>query len=70
MTGRIFFSHIFYGADWKSLMDKDFLQEMAAEVREVAIQDQPLSYVEVVADYEDEPWYLWIEIMTLFTNIP
>ena len=39
-------------------MDNDFLQEMAAEVLGDAIQDQPLSYVEVVAEYEDEHWYL------------
>ena len=51
-------------------MDIDFLQEMAAEVRGVAIQDQPVSYVEVVTEYEDEPCYLWKEIMTLFTNFP
>ena len=50
-------------------MNIDFLQEMAAEVRGVAIQDQPLSCVEVVAEYEDEPWYLWNEFMLLFNNI-
>ena len=50
-------------------MDISFLQEKAAEVRGVAIQYQPLSCVEVVADYEDEPWYLWNEFMLLFTNI-
>ena len=33
-------------------MDNDFLLEMAAEVRGVAIQDQPLKYVAVVAEYE------------------
>ena len=51
-------------------MDIDFLQEMEAEVRGVAIQDQPVSYVEVVAYFEDETCYLWTEIMTLFTNFP
>ena len=50
-------------------MDNDFLQEMATEVRGVAIEDQPLSCVEVVAEYEDEPWYLWNEFMLLFNNI-
>ena len=50
-------------------MDNDFLRERAAEVREVAIQDQKLSNVEVVAEYGDEPWYPWIEITILFTNI-
>ena len=51
-------------------MDIDFLQEMEAEMRRVAIQYQPESYVEVVAEYEDEPCYLWKEIMTIFTNFP
>ena len=49
-------------------MDIDFLQEIEAEVRGVAIQDQTVSYVEVVAEYEDEPCYLWKEIMTLLTD--
>ena len=49
-------------------MDIDFLQEMEAGVRGDAIQDQPVSYVEVVAENEDEPCYLWKEIMTLFTD--
>ena len=50
-------------------MDNDFLQEMAAEVRGIAIQDQTLTYVEMVAEYEDEPWCLWNEIMLLFNKI-
>ena len=50
-------------------MVDDFLQEMAAEVRRVAIQDQPLSYVEVPAEYEDNLWNLWKEIMILYNNI-
>ena len=50
-------------------MDNDILQEMAAEKPGVAIQDQPLSYVEVVTEYEDEPCYLWNEIGILSTNI-
>ena len=50
-------------------MDNGFFQEMAAEVRGVAIEDQPLNCVEVVAEYEDEPWYLWNEFMLLFNNI-
>ena len=49
-------------------MDNDFLQEVADEVRGIAIQDQPLIYVEVVAEYEDEPWYFPQEIMLLFNN--
>ena len=49
-------------------MDNDFLQEMATKIQGFAIQDQPLSYVEVVAEYEDEPWYLSQEIMLLFNN--
>ena len=51
-------------------MDNDFLQEIAAEVRGVAIHDQPLIYVEVVAEYDVEAWCPWNEIMILFTNIP
>ena len=51
------------------MIDNVFLQEKAAEVRGVAIQDQTLSYVEVVAEYEDEHCYLWNEITILFTNI-
>ena len=47
-------------------MDNDFLLEIASEVRGVAIQDQPLNYVAVVAEYEVEPWCLWTEIMILF----
>ena len=50
-------------------MDTDFLQEMAAELRGIAFQYQVLSYFEVVAEYEVEPWYLWNEIMILFSNI-
>ena len=46
-------------------MDIDFWREKEAEVRGVAIQDQPVSYVEAVAEYEDEPCYIWKEIMTL-----
>ena len=34
-------------------MDNALLQEKAAEVRGVAIQDQRLRYFEVVAEYED-----------------
>ena len=72
MTGRIFFPKLFYDADRKSLMDNDSLQEMAAEVPRVAIQDQPLSYGEVVTEYEDEPCYpcyLWNENLILSTKI-
>ena len=47
-------------------MDIDFWQEKQAEVRGVAIQDQPVSYVEVLAEQEFVPCYLWKEIMTLF----
>ena len=50
-------------------MDNDFLQERTTEVRGVAIQNQTLSNVEVVAEYGDEPWYPWNEITILFTNI-
>ena len=50
-------------------MDNDFLQEMAAKLQGVAIQDQPLSCVEVVTEYEDELWCLWNEIMLLFNKI-
>ena len=51
-------------------MDNDFLQEMEVEVRGVAIQDQPVSYVEVVAEYEDELCYLWKDFKTLFNDFP
>ena len=49
-------------------MDNDFLQEMAAEVRGIAIKDQTLTYVEMVAENEDEPWYFWQEFMLLLNN--
>ena len=69
MTGRIFFPKFFYDAEKKSLMDNDSLQEMATEVPRVAIQVQPLSYGEVVTEYEDEPFYLWNENLILSTKI-
>ena len=50
-------------------MDNDFLQERAAEVRGVAIHDQTLSNVEVVAEYVDQLCYPWNEITIHFTNI-
>ena len=50
-------------------MDNDFLLEMAAEVQGIATQDQPLFYVEVVAEYEVEAWCFWNEITILFLPI-
>ena len=47
-------------------MDNEFLLEMAIEVRRIAIQDQPLNYVEVVAEYQVEDWCFWSEIMIRF----
>ena len=47
-------------------MDNDFLLELATEVRGVAIHDQPLIYVEVVAEYDVEAWCPWNQIMILF----
>ena len=69
MTGRIFFPKLFYDADRKLLMDNDSLRKMAAEVPRVVIQDQPLSYGEMVTEYEDEPCYLWNENLILSTKI-
>ena len=49
-------------------MDNDFLPELATEVQRVAIHDQPLFFVEVVAEYEVDAWYFWTEIMIIFTT--
>ena len=51
---KVFLSTFGYGANWNSLMENKNLRKMAVELRGVAMEVQPLSFAEVVAEDEDE----------------